>query len=88
MTNAQLIDLAKQANGINEDAHTFAHWRALGYSVRKGEHAAFSCMIWKAAARKRDGEEIITVDDEGKPVMFKKRAHFFTRSQVEALAIA
>lgn len=88
MTNAQIIDMAKAANGINEDAHTFAHWKTLGYCVRKGEHAAFSCMIWKTATRKRNGREVVTVDDEDKPVMFMKRAHFFTRSQVDAMAVA
>lgn len=88
MTNAQIIDLAKNANGITEDAHTFAHWKTLGYCVRKGEHAAFSCNIWKTATRKRNGVEVVAVDDEDKPVMFMKRAHFFTRSQVDAMAVA
>lgn len=88
MTNAEIIAIAKQANGITEDAHTFAHWKQLGYCVRKGEHAAFSAVIWKAASRKRKGAEIILTDEENKPVMFRKKAYFFTASQVDALATA
>lgn len=88
MTNAQIIEMAKQAHGITEDAHTFAHWRKLGFSVRKGEHAAFSAIIWKTATRKRKGAEVTIVDEESKPVMFMKKAYFFTASQVEALAVA
>lgn len=85
MTNAQIIDRAKADNGIMDDAHTFAHWKTLGYCVRKGEHAAFSCMIWKCAPRKAKALE----DEDGAELaMFMKRAHFFTRSQVEALAVA
>lgn len=80
MTNAEIIANAKLANGITEEAHTFAHWKKLGYFVRKGEKAAFSTRIWKYAGKKveKDGEE-----DEQNMKMFMKKAHFFTRSQVE-----
>lgn len=52
MTNAEIIKTAKMLNGITEDAHTFAYWKSIGYKVRKGEHAAFSCTIWKAKVKK------------------------------------
>lgn len=88
MTNAEIIANAKLMNGITEDAHTFAHWRTLGFSVRKGEHAAFSVTIWKYAKGKRAQQ----VEDENVEVqpgkMFMKKAHFFTASQVEKLAVA
>lgn len=88
MTNAEIIANAKLMNGITEDAHTFAHWRTLGFSVRKGEHAAFSATIWKYAKGKRAQQ----VEDESGEVqpgkMFMKKAHFFTASQVERLALA
>lgn len=82
MTNAEIIAMAKEMNGITEDAHTFAYWKKNGYKVRKGEHAAFKAVIWKANPRKVivDGEE----QDELK--MFMKTAHFFTRSQVDKIA--
>lgn len=81
MTNAEIIRINKALNGITEDAHTYAHWKSLGYKVRKGEHAAFKCTIWKAnkKAVEVDGEEKEAVN------MFMKTAHFFTRSQVEEI---
>ena len=88
MTNAEIIANAKLMNGITEDAHTFAHWKQLGYCVRKGEHAAFSAVIWKYAKGKRAQQ----VEDETGEVqpgsMFMKKAHFFTASQVDRLAVA
>lgn len=88
MTNLEIITAAKLMNGITEEAHTFAHWRALGFSVRKGEHAAFSATIWKYAKGKRAQQ----VEDETGEVqpgkMFMKKAYFFTASQVDALAMA
>lgn len=81
MTNAEIIANAKLANGITEEAHTFAHWKKLGYFVRKGEKAAFSTRIWKYAGKKVEGEN--GEEDEQNMKMFMKKAHFFTRSQVE-----
>ncbi len=82
MTNAEIIEKAKAMNGITEDAHTFAYWKKNGYKVRKGEHAAFKAVIWKAKPRTVviDGE---VVDDMA---MLMKTAHFFTRSQVDKIA--
>lgn len=88
MTNTEIITAAKLLNGITEEAHTFAHWKHLGFSVRKGEHAAFSATIWKYAKGKRAQQ----VEDETGEVqpgkMFMKKAYFFTASQVDALATA
>lgn len=81
MTNAQLIHAAKQLNGITEEAHTFAHWKELGYVVRKGEHAAFKCSIWKY----RTKLEIVEDEEVETGNMFLKMAHFFTKSQVDEL---
>lgn len=89
MTNAEIIANAKLMNGITEDAHTFAHWKQLGYSVRKGEHAAFSAVIWKYASKRKAAK--VANSDEEQPTevsMFMKRAYFFTASQVDALATA
>ena len=83
MTNEEIIRTAKALNGIEEEAHTFARWKALGFSVRKGEHAAFKATIWKHRSKKvvdEDGEE----KEQGR--MFMKTASFFTASQVEAIA--
>lgn len=83
MTNEQIIMAAMALNGVEEESHTFARWKKMGYAVRKGEHAAFKATIWKAQPRKAkdDGGE------EGKDLkMFMKTANFFTASQVEAIA--
>jgi len=84
MTNEQIIRTARALNGITEDAHTFAHWKALGYQVRKGEHAAFKTAIWKYSKRKGDpANEEESTNEAGR--MFLKTAHFFTRSQVDPI---
>lgn len=88
MTNAQIIDNAKRANGITEEAHTFAHWKHLGYCVRKGERAAFSAVIWKCASKRRKGGKANAEAEPEEASMFLKRAYFFTASQVDSLAIA
>ena len=85
MNNEALIALAKAANGITEEAHTYAHWKTLGYQVRKGEHAAFKAMIWKYAPGK--GAEIEDEEGANKPGrMFMKNSAFFTASQVDPIA--
>lgn len=87
MTNAQLIFNAQVLNGITEESHTFAHWKVLGYQVRKGEHAAFKTAIWKYSKRKGANEAPANEDGEqAEPGrMFLKTAHFFTRSQVDPI---
>ena len=30
-----------------ETFHTFAEWKRMGYSVKKGQHAALVCNLWK-----------------------------------------
>ncbi len=79
MTNVEIIAAAKMLNGITEEAHTFAAWKARGFSVRKGERAAFSTKIWKYKPANKEDK-----DTEGH--MFMKTAHFFTESQVDKIA--
>lgn len=74
-----------------EPLHTFAHWKSLGYSVKKGEKAVAKIRIWKHSAPKTetipqtDGKEAQYVD---KGQMFMKTAAFFTAAQVEKKATA
>ena len=86
MNNKQIISAARAMNGITEEAHTYSHWRSLGYQVRKGEHATFKTAIWKHAGGKPANE---TEEGEGANEtggrMFLKTAHFFTRSQVDPI---
>lgn len=79
--------------------HTYNEWKARGYIVKSGEHAAFSANIWKHVEKRGEltAEEaeainavIVNADaQEGDEVrsgkFIKKVAHFFTLEQVEAL---
>lgn len=44
-SNAKLNALIKEHAQVGEESHSFAGWKALGYAVRHGEHAAYSVMI-------------------------------------------
>ena len=80
MTNAEIIAKACHAAGIGEEVHTFAVWKKLGYSVRKGQKSTMTCAIWKHKTRTRINE---SGEDETVGRMFMTTAHFFGRSQVE-----
>ena len=70
-----------------EAIHTFAHWKALGYAVRRGEHAVSKIPVWKYRAGRQEAEGDPNAEPEpGK--MFMKVAAFFAASQVEAIARA
>lgn len=65
-----------------EPIHTFQGWKALGYSVKKGEKSIANFQIWKSKTRKIigiDGKETTTTD------MFLTKAHFFKFSQVQQI---
>lgn len=77
-------DGTKTEQEIPEDIHTFAGWKELGYSVKKGEHAIAKITIWKHTSK--------TVVDENneereKSSMFMKTAAFFKASQVEKIEL-
>lgn len=79
MTNEQIIANAKKQLGIEEACHTYAHWKSIGYQVRKGSKAMFKATIWKFVSKKNDDG-----DDDGR--MFMKTASFFGASQVDPVA--
>lgn len=91
MTNSEIITRAAQAAGLaGTILHTFAEWRRLGYSVNKGEHAALSCIIWRAKtgkpAQQADAQQLqeLAPDADGEVISgyYKHLAHFFAASQV------
>ena len=71
-----------------ETFHTFAEWKRIGYSVKKGQHAAITCQLWKytdkpgkaakeaAAAAGQDAPET-------DPHFYMTKAHLFHALQVE-----
>lgn len=75
-------DGTKQQLEMPEQIHTFANWKALGYSVKKGEKAVAKFPIWKHTTK--------TVTDENdeekeRTAMYMKTASFFKMSQVEKI---
>ena len=68
--NAQRIQEAKEAAGVDEECNTWAGWKKLGYEVLHGSKALFGCdLIW---ASKGDGKTY--------------KARFFGLSQVQPIA--
>lgn len=65
-----------------EPIHTYNAWKELGFQVQKGQKAVAQFTIWKHKSGKVDEE----TGEQGKDKMFMKKASFFTRNQVEAIA--
>lgn len=92
-TGRTLEGLDNEGNKVlireTEEIHTYQHWQELGYQVQKGQKAVAQFNIWKHTGKKaekvhlEDGKEA-TVIDNGH--MFQKKASFFSRSQVKAIA--
>ncbi len=87
ITNIMIIEqnrldliLAKKIT-VDEDIHTFQHWKNLGFSVRKGEKAVAKFPIWKMGTRKNKE----TKEEEETGHLFMKVSAFFSSSQVEPL---
>ena len=83
MTNRQIISTYKALNGIEEELHTFAAWKSLGYQVKKGEKSAHKLAIWKRTVKQIKNEETGSQDEETN--MFMRTASFFLASQVEKI---
>ncbi len=69
--------------------HTFQEWKRLGYSVKKGEHAALVTFLWKFTDRptkaQREAAEAAGKDPEesGGDHFYKAKSHLFSFLQVE-----
>ena len=68
---------------LPEDIHTFAGWKALGYSVKKGEKAVSKFPIWKYVKAKASEAEDANADGEASGHCIMKVAAFFSASQVQ-----
>lgn len=79
MCNAEIIAATCALKGIEEEVHTYKRWKDMGYQVKRGSKALFSCMIWKYV-------HTVDVDSEDETAkMFMHKASFFGRSQVEPI---
>lgn len=67
---------------LPEDIHTYAHWKSLGYQVKRGEKAIAQFPIWKYTSKKKDETEEETQENGH---CFMKMSSFFKTSQVEVL---
>ena len=68
--------------------HTFAEWKRMGYSVKKGQHAALTCQLWKYTDKPgkaaREAAEAAGQDTpETDPHFYMTKAHLFHALQVE-----
>ena len=101
MTNEQIIlqekerlfnegKITRNKAGEYEQLHTFAIWKKLGYSVKKGEHAITTLYIWKNVLKnkKNDVKEDNKKEQKEKkqePEFIKTKAFLFKASQVEKI---
>ena len=89
ITNKEIISLEIATRGIEEEVHTFAMWKSLGYQVKKGEKALFQTMLWKMKkGKKQDNNNEEQQDDkEVKKYnnFFMAKSSLFGRSQVELI---
>ena len=89
MTNMEIIMgnmMVLVADGvISPDAqiHTYAHWKSLGYQVKKGETAIAKFPIWKYTKGKRN--EMTEEEAQAHGYCFMKLSAFFSDAQVERI---
>lgn len=87
---AQAIVAAKGCLPI----HTFAEWKKAGYSVKRGEHAAIVCDLWKYTERPGKATKAARAEaakagqngpdaDAPDPHYYMAKAHLFTLDQVK-----
>jgi len=83
-TNVELVTAAAEAAGIEyngENLKTFAEWKRVGMSVKKGEKASVTVSLWKPVTKEEENKE--TGKMEMKKKFIKKLCHLFTPDQVQ-----
>jgi len=93
-TNFQLIEEAAMMVGFEFDGNnlkTFAEWKKLGYSVKKGEKATLQVELWKPFTKVATDEKGQTMIDEKtgeqktESRFMLKLSHLFTSDQVKKM---
>ena len=74
-----------------ETFHTFAEWKRMGYSVKKGQHAALVCNLWKYTEKpgKAAREAAAAAGEdapESDPHFYMAKAHLFHALQVDKIS--
>lgn len=83
-TNVELVTAAAEIAGIEyngENLKTFAEWKRVGMSVKKGEKASVTVSLWKPVTKEEENKE--TGKKEMKKTFIKKLCHLFTPDQVQ-----
>ena len=89
MTNVEIImgNMAMLiADGIlteENEIHTYAHWKSLGFQVKKGEHAIAKFPIWKYTKKKN--KDMSEEEAQQKGYCFMKNSSWFSNEQVEPI---
>ena len=85
ITNKQIMEIYRAENNIPADVelYTFAAWKRLGFSVKKGEKSTHVVVLWKYAEKKKNDENGEEKQTGGYCVT--RNMHLFTREQVEPL---
>lgn len=78
------------AAGSRLPLHTYAEWQALGFQVKRGEHAALKMQLWKPRRLKKDEKADRlpapeSGDDDTDGTFFLATSHLFLSSQVERI---
>ena len=68
---------------VPEVIHTYAHWKSLGYQVKKGQKAIAQFPIWKYTSKK--SKNMTEEEAQEKGYCFLKQSSFFKQEQVEQL---
>lgn len=87
-SSAETADDIFTAELAAESFHTFREWKHLGYSVKKGQHAAIVCNLWKytdkpGKAAREAAAEAGEDPKECDPHFYKAKSHLFHCLQVE-----
>ena len=94
MTNGEIILgqtvllIANNQISEEEEIHTYAHWKSLGYQVKKGQKAVAQFPIWKYTSKKKAeevSEEVSEEEAQAHGYCFMKMSSFFSTKQVEPI---
>ena len=74
--------------------HTFQEWKARGFSVKKGEHAALVCQLWKWTNKPTKAMQEAAADalssasaeeEQCEGHYYRAKAHLFSAAQVRRM---
>ena len=89
MTNVEIIMgntamlIADGVLGEEDVIHTYAHWKSLGFQVKRGEHAIAKFPIWKYTKGKK--KEMSEEEAQARGYCFMKNSAWFSNKQVEPI---